>query len=80
MTATVVGPDVFVLLIPLAILGLVVWAIVDVAQRPSSALSTRAKTAWIIGLVVGTLLFGIVGVIIALVYLVAVRPRLTRSG
>jgi hypothetical protein len=80
MTATVLGPDVFVaFLVPLAILGLVIWAIVDVAQRPPSTLSARAKTAWIIGLVLGTLLFGIVGVIVALVYLVAVRPRLARS-
>jgi hypothetical protein len=80
MTATLAGPDVFfALLIPLAILGLVVWAIVDVAQRPSNVLSSRAKAAWIIGLVLGTLLFGIVGVIVALVYLVAVRPRLARS-
>jgi hypothetical protein len=69
----------FALVIPLAILGLVIWAIVDVAQRPSSVLSSRAKTAWIIGLVLGTLLFGIVGVVIALVYLVGIRPRLARS-
>jgi hypothetical protein len=59
-------------------LGLIVWAIVDVARRPTGVLSPRAKTAWIIGLVVGTLLFGLIGVITAVVYLVAVRPRLTR--
>ncbi len=80
MAAVVSGPGVLIaFLIPLAILGLVIWAIVDVAQRPSSVLSSRAKTAWIIGLVLGTLLFGIVGVIVALVYLFAVRPRLARS-
>jgi uncharacterized membrane protein len=68
------------LLIPLAILALVIWAIVDVAKRPSNVLSSGAKTAWIIGLVVGTLLFGVVGVVLALVYLIGIRPRLARSG
>jgi uncharacterized membrane protein len=66
------------LILVLAGLGLIVWAIVDVARRPPGVLSPRAKTAWIIGLVVGTLLFGFIGVIAAVVYLVAVRPRLTR--
>ena len=76
---TLVGPGLlFALLIPLAILGLVIWAIVDVAQRPRSVLSSGAKTGWIIGLVLGTLLFGVVGVVVALVYLVGVRPRLSR--
>jgi hypothetical protein len=62
----------------LAGLGLIVWAIVDVARKPPGVLSSRAKTGWIAGLVLGSLLFGIVGVIVAVVYLVAVRPRLTR--
>ena len=77
MTGTIVG---LALLIPLAILALVIWAIVDVAQRPSTVLSSGAKTAWIIGLVLGTLLFGVVGVVLALVYLIGIRPRLARSA
>jgi hypothetical protein len=78
---TIAGPGLFfALLIPLAILGLVIWAIVDVAQRPRSVLSSGAKTGWIIGLVVGTLVFGIVGAVVAVVYLVGVRPRLSRSA
>jgi hypothetical protein len=77
---TIVGPGLFfALLIPLAILALVIWAIVDVAQRPRSVLSSGAKTGWIIGLVLGTLVFGIVGAVLAVVYLVGVRPRLSRS-
>jgi hypothetical protein len=62
----------------LAGLGLIIWAIVDAARRPPSELSPRAKAGWIIGLVAGTLLLGIVGLVAAIVYLVAVRPRLTR--
>jgi len=61
----------------LAGLGLIIWAIVDVARRPSAVLSSRAKTAWILGLVAGGLLLGIVGVVAAVVYLVAIRPRLS---
>jgi len=62
----------------LAGLGLVIWAIVDVARKPPGVLSPRAKTGWIVGLVLGSLLFGFVGLIVAVVYLVGVRPRLTR--
>lgn len=80
MTAVAFGPGLFAaLLIPLAILALVIWAIVDVAKRPTSVLSRGAKTAWIVGLVAGTLLFSIAGVVVAIVYLVGVRPRLARS-
>jgi len=80
MTGAIFGPDLFIaIIIPLAIFALVVWAIVDIAKRPPSVLSTGAKTGWIIGLVVGTLVFGIVGLVVAVVYLVGVRPRLARS-
>ena len=80
MTAVAFGPGLFAaMLIPLAILALVIWAIVDVAKRPTSVLSRGAKTAWIVGLVAGTLLFSIAGVVVAIVYLVGVRPRLARS-
>lgn len=78
MPADIIGPGFVVVLFALLSLALVIWAIVDVAQRPPSALSSGAKTAWIIALIVGTLVFGIVGLIVALVYLVGIRPRLTR--
>ncbi len=59
-------------------LALVIWAIVDVARQP--ALSSGAKAGWIIGLVLGTFLFGVVGLVAALVYLVGVRPRLAQRN
>jgi hypothetical protein len=77
MLAEVLGTDIFFMLLFLITLGLVIWAIVDAARQP--ALSSGAKAGWIIGLVVGTLLFGVVGLVIALVYLVGVRPRLARN-
>jgi hypothetical protein len=66
------------LIFVIAGLGLIIWAIVDVARRPPGVLSSRAKTGWLVGLITGTLLFGIVGLVAAVVYLVVVRPRLTR--
>jgi hypothetical protein len=66
------------LIFVIAGLGLVIWAIVDVARRPPGVLSFRAKTGWLVGLIAGTLLFGIVGLVVAVVYFVVVRPRLTR--
>jgi hypothetical protein len=74
MLAAIFGVDgLLVLLLPIT-LGLVIWAIVDVAGRPS--LSSGAKAGWIISFVLGTFLFGVVGLVIAVVYLVGVRPRL----
>lgn len=80
MTAELFGVDsTLLLLLVLVSLGLTVWAIVDVARRPSEVLSPGAKAAWIIGLLAGTILFGVIGIVVALVYLVGVRPRLDRT-
>ncbi len=68
------------LIIALAILALIVWAIVDVVRKPSTVLSSGRKAAWITGLVLGALLFEIVGAVIALVYLIGVRPRLASAA
>lgn len=68
------------LIITLGILALIVWAIVDVARKPSTVLSSGRKAAWIAGLVLGALLFEIAGAVIALVYLIGVRPRLARAA
>jgi hypothetical protein len=74
MLAEIFGVDGFVLILFLVSLGVVIWAIADVARQP--ALSPMGKTGWIVGLVVGTFLFGIIGLVIAVVYLAGVRPRL----
>jgi hypothetical protein len=66
-------PEVVLLLASLAFVG---WAIADVARRPSSLLSTRAKVAWIVAMGVGWFFLGIVGVAVAVVYLVGPRRRL----
>jgi hypothetical protein len=74
MLAEIFGVDIFIILLFFVSLGVVIWAIVDVARQP--AISPMGKTGWIAGLVVGTFLFGVIGLVIAVVYLAAVRPRL----
>jgi Na+-driven multidrug efflux pump len=78
MLSDVFGPDLFVVLFILVV-GLVVpvWAIVDAASRPSGAFSAAgsSKTMWIVLIVVGWLVTGLIGIVLALVYLVSIRPR-----
>ncbi len=76
MLAEIFGVDsVMIVLLFLVTIGIVLWAVVDVARRPT--VSPGAKAGWIIGMVLGTFLFGIVGLVVAIVYLAAVRPRLS---
>lgn len=67
------------------VIGLLLWAValifviravVDIARRPTSQLSGGSKAGWIIGIVLGWLLVGVIGGVIAAIYLYAVRPRL----
>lgn len=58
---------------------LVLWAVLDVARRPSSDLPRAHKAAWIIGSVVGWFFFGVIGGVIASIYLLGPRRRLNSS-
>jgi hypothetical protein len=64
------------LLIYGASLVLVMWAVVDMARRPTHELSPGRKTVWILAAAVGWLLLGIVGAFVAIVYLVGPRKRM----
>jgi hypothetical protein len=79
----VFGLDLFFLLLVLVV-GLVVpiWAIVDAASRPSGAFSAAgsSKTMWIVLIVVGWLVTGLIGIILAVVYLASIRPRVRTVG
>jgi hypothetical protein len=66
-----------VILLMVLMLGLTIWAAVDVAQRPAEILPN--KTWWLVGIIAGTVLLSPVGTIVAVVYLLNVRPRLTRA-
>ncbi len=71
------GVGFFFFLLALASLGVSIWAIVDAAQRPSGAFAAAGsnKTMWIVIIAVGWFLTGVVGLILACVYLGSIRPR-----
>lgn len=84
MLGDVFGPDLFVVLV-VVLVGLVipVWAIVDAASRPSAAFAAAgsSKAMWITLIVVFWLVTGLIGFVLACVYLASIRPRVrTVSG
>lgn len=76
MTVAFVSPSLPTVLLYAASLVLVIVTVVDVIRRPTYVLPAGRKAAWIIGSVVGWLLFGIVGAFVAIVYLVGPRRRM----
>jgi hypothetical protein len=54
----------------------VVWCVVDVTRRPPDELPRGKKAAWVLGSLLGWLLFGIVGAAIAAFYLVGPRRKM----
>jgi hypothetical protein len=75
-----VGISVFEVFFGLVLTGipiaLSVWAMLDAARRPEWAFSfvNRSRTAWVAACAVG-ILFCVLGVVIALWYLLRVRPQ-----
>jgi len=76
MNTALISPSFLTVVVYAVSFILVMWTVVDVARRPSSYLPPRRKAAWIIGSVIGLLVFGIVGAAIAIVYLVGPRRRM----
>jgi hypothetical protein len=60
-------------------LGLPIWALIDVTQRPESSFTAqgRSKSLWIVLLLVGIFVTPL-GVIATLIYLITIRPKLTK--
>jgi hypothetical protein len=77
------GPDLLIVFL-VFLVGLVVpiWAIVDAASRPSAAFTAAgsSKALWITLIAVFWLLTGVVGLILACVYLASIRPRVRAIG
>lgn len=63
-------------------LGICIWAIVDAASRPTGAFSAAgsSKAMWIALIAVFYLLTGIIGTVLAIVYLASIRPRVRAIG
>jgi RsiW-degrading membrane proteinase PrsW (M82 family) len=72
------GPD-FIIVFLVAAVGLLVpiWAIADAASRPSGAFAAAgsSKPMWIALIVVFWLITGVIGFVLACVYLASIRPR-----
>lgn len=68
------------LLVYAASFALVVWAVVDVARRPRTAMPPARKAAWIIGSIVGWFFLGLIGAAVAIVYLVGPRRRMNAAS
>lgn len=67
-------------LISLAALGLVVWAVIDMAGHSEAEFAAIGsnRTGWLVATIALTFVCGL-GWIAALVYLLSVRPKLARG-
>lgn len=79
-----VGASIFFLLVfivGLASLALVVWGIVDAANRPEYAWTAAGqnKTLWIALQAGGLLLTGVGGPLMSIIYLASIRPKVRAS-
>jgi hypothetical protein len=77
------GLDLTVVLLFLVLFwGFPIWAIVDAASQTSSSFRAAgsSKAFWIALIIVFMFFFAPIGVILALVYLLSVRPRVRRSA
>jgi tetrahydromethanopterin S-methyltransferase subunit F len=55
---------------------IVIWAIVDIVRQPSYLMSRNRKLGWGLAAALGWFLLGLVGAVIAGIYLFVVRTRL----
>jgi Na+-driven multidrug efflux pump len=84
--ADIYGPDLLivllVLIVAIAALAVPLWAIIDAASRPSGAFQAAgsSKGMWISLIAVFWLFTGIVGVILAIVYLASIRPSVRAAA
>ena len=76
MTPATAVQELPMLVLYAASFALVVWAVVDIARRPTSAMSRSRKAVWIVSSVVGWFFLGLIGATVAIFYLVGTRRRL----
>jgi hypothetical protein len=77
---TVGSPEIVVPL--LALVAVCVWAAVDAAGKPAAAWqrSGQDRALWIAAPLVGMFLCGVVGLITAIVYFIAIRPKVVAAA
>ncbi len=71
------GLIILFLILILVTLVLPIWAVVEAASRPYGAFTAAgsSKVLWIVLIIVFWLLTWIVGIVLSVVYLAAIRPR-----
>jgi hypothetical protein len=77
MVAEIFGPDIFFVFVAILAFAVTIWAVADAISRPSRAFAAAGsnKAMWITLILVFWLLTGIIGPILAVVYLASIRPR-----
>jgi hypothetical protein len=81
MLAEIIGWDIailgVVLIAGLVPLGLAIWAVIDIAQRSEASFQAagQSKTTWLLLVILLTLFCGLPGAVLALIYLVSIRPK-----
>lgn len=75
------APELVILLAFLSLVVLPVWAVVDALQATDGqwAAIGQQRTVWVALLAIGTLCAGPVGLVLAIVYLLSVRPKLAAA-
>jgi hypothetical protein len=79
--AVIFGPDIVAALLFLfAFWGVPVWAVVDAASRTPTSFTAAgySKARWITLILIFMIFFAPIGIILALVYLLSVRPKVRR--
>jgi heme A synthase len=77
-------PSMFFILIAVLIASFVavIWALIDSVSRSDQEFAAvgSSRILWIVLIVFGTLLGGMVGLAAAIVYLAAIRPKMQHRG
>jgi hypothetical protein len=76
-----IGVTELFLFVGFASLAVEIWAIVDAARRPSAAWAAigKSKATWIALIAVFAVFCGLVGLILAIVYLATIKPELQKA-
>jgi hypothetical protein len=79
--SAIFGPD-LLLVILLVVWGVPIWALVDAASRSRDAFyrAGSSKTTWIIVIAASAFFLGPVGMCVAAIYLLSVRPKVKRAA
>jgi len=77
MMIAVIHLNAVALILYIASFIIVVWALADIARQPQWKMKTGRKAVWIVSCILGWLIFGVVGAVVAGIYLGAIRPRLS---